>query len=336
MSGQPAAGTSGGAGAGASDAAVIDPDSEPLVPHPSWHCNLPEGIPVPDSGTLVFEAELQLGTILELGRTQYGMRRVIPISGGTVTGPMLEGELLAFGLEWELTTADGGVELEARNALRASDGSAIYVRSCGAARAGGSVRVVLDFEAPASGDHAWLNEGTFVATRELGQGTMSLRVFQVATSSPMPSAGTLGPSDQAWDCEGPTGPVGSSPVLEAAVDIGGSVAIGASKRGRRNIIPITGGSFTGAQAMGDVIPGGADFQLTPSGGGALQIEARYTLRTDDGELVSVRNCNGLGGSGGTRLYFETRADGPYAWMNADGMTGTIGLRLGGVLISVFE
>ena len=148
----------------------------------------------------------------------------------------------------------------------------------------------------------------------------------------MPVPAMLGPGDQGWDCRMPDGPVGATPVLQAAVNIGGSLAIGASKYGRRNIIPITGGTFSG-DAEGTVISGGADFQLTPSSGSGLQIEARYTLRTDDGELISVRNC---GGSGGTRLQFETRAAGPYAYLNADGFTGTIGLRLGGVLISVFK
>jgi hypothetical protein len=85
--------------------------------------------------------------------------------------------------------------------------------------------------------------------------------------------------------------------------------------------------------QGDVLDGGADFQLTPTGGSGLQIEARYTLRTDDGELITVRNC---GGGGGTLLDFETRTDGPYAWLNESGLTGTLGLRLGGVLITVYR
>jgi hypothetical protein len=324
-------GATGGESAPVLDATVVDPDTLPLVPDPSWHCNLPDGIPVPDSGELVFEAELRTGAILDLGQTQYGARRVIPIDGGAISGPRIEGEFQDLGLEWELTTADGNVELEARNVIRTSSGALIYMRTCGAAR-GGSVRIVPDFEAGSSGAN-WLNQGTFVGTRELGVSTMTLRVFQVAMTSPTPSGATLGPTDQPWDCSGPSGGVGSESVLQAAVNIGGSLAVGASKYGSRNIIPITGGTFTGAQVQGDVIAGGADFQLSPSGGGGLQIEARYTLRSDDGQLISVRNC---GGGGGTRLYFETQQDGPYSWMNAEGFTGTIGLRLGGVLISVFK
>ena len=121
--------------------------------------------------------------------------------------------------------------------------------------------------------------------------------------------------------------------FEELVTLGPAVAPGKTAYGSRNMIPITGGTFTGDAIEGTVIAGGADFQLTPTSGSGLQIEARYTLRADDGELISVRNC---GGSGGTRLQFETRTAGPYAYLNADGFTGTIGLRLGGVLISVFK
>jgi Protein of unknown function (DUF3237) len=317
------------------DATTVDPDTQPLIPDPSWHCNLPGGIPVPDSGELVFEAELQTGPVLEIGATQYGARRVIPIMGGTVEGPRINGRFLDGGLEWELTPADGKVEVEARNVIRADDGRLIYMRTCGAGAPGASVRIVPDFEAPSSSDYAFLHGRTLVGTRALGQGSMTLRVYEVAATAPPPTPAQLGPNDQPWECPAPTGPVGSTPVLQAAVNIGASLAVGSSKYGSRNIIPITGGTFTGTDVEGDVVSGGADYQLTPSGGGDLLIEARYTLKTSDGELIVVRNCNGGTGEG-TRLSFETRKDGPYAWINADGFTGTIGLRLGGVLISVFK
>jgi hypothetical protein len=63
-------------------------------------------------------------------------------------------------------------------------------------------------------------------------------------------------------------------------------------QGRRRIVPITGGSFTGqARGMplsGMVLPGGADFQLIPSETTAL-LDARYLLRLDDGSHIFVRN-----------------------------------------------
>jgi hypothetical protein len=58
--------------------------------------------------------------------------------------------------------------------------------------------------------------------------------------------------------------------------------------GRRRIIPIAGGVVRGPELAGEVLRGGADWQLVRADGVA-EIEARYTLRTDRGELISVTN-----------------------------------------------
>ena len=39
---------------------------------------------------------------------------------------------------------------------------------------------------------------------------------------------------------------------------------------------------------GEIVPGGADWQIVTPDGTAL-LEARYTLKTDDGALIYVRN-----------------------------------------------
>jgi hypothetical protein len=87
-----------------------------------------------------------------------------------------------------------------------------------------------------------------------------------------------------------------------------------------------------ASVSGDVIPGGADFQLTPTSG-SFQIEARYTLRAEDGSLIAVRNC---GGFGGTQLIFETATSSPHAFLNEVSYFGRITVSIGAVIISVFE
>ena len=58
--------------------------------------------------------------------------------------------------------------------------------------------------------------------------------------------------------------------------------------GRRRIINITGGSFTGERLSGRVLPGGADWQVIRTDGVA-DLDARYTLETNDGALIYVRN-----------------------------------------------
>ncbi len=58
--------------------------------------------------------------------------------------------------------------------------------------------------------------------------------------------------------------------------------------GERRFIPITGGSFTGEQLSGEILPGGADWQLVRQDGSAI-LHARYTLQTNDNALIYVEN-----------------------------------------------
>jgi hypothetical protein len=75
-------------------------------------------------------------------------------------------------------------------------------------------------------------------------------------------------------------------VLEARVQVGA-----AQELGNRRIVPILGGTFEGPEIRGRVLPGGADWQLVRPNG-VVELEARYTLETDRGALIYVRN-NGL-------------------------------------------
>jgi hypothetical protein len=53
-------------------------------------------------------------------------------------------------------------------------------------------------------------------------------------------------------------------------------------------VPIIGGEFSGPQMRGKILTGGADWQILRTDG-VSELEARYTLATDDGALISVRN-----------------------------------------------
>ena len=77
-------------------------------------------------------------------------------------------------------------------------------------------------------------------------------------------------------------------VFEARVAVGPPQDLGDVGKGGRRIVPITGGEFSGPQMRGEVLPGGADWQVLRSDGVA-ELEARYTLRTTDGALIYVRN-----------------------------------------------
>ncbi len=86
------------------------------------------------------------------------------------------------------------------------------------------------------------------------------------------------------------------PVMQLTVQVAKPIEAGqvahALGEGRRRIVPITGGRVQGVargQSMeGQVLPGGADFQLVTSNT-AAQLDARYVLRLDDGSHIYVTN-----------------------------------------------
>lgn len=77
-------------------------------------------------------------------------------------------------------------------------------------------------------------------------------------------------------------------VFAAHVTVGEPLDLGDVAKGRRRIVPITGGEFFGANMRGVVLGGGADWQIIRADGVA-ELEARYTLRSEDGALIHVRN-----------------------------------------------
>jgi Protein of unknown function (DUF3237) len=74
----------------------------------------------------------------------------------------------------------------------------------------------------------------------------------------------------------------------AHVTVDTPLDLGDVGKGGRRVVPITGGDFSGPQISGKVLPGGADWQVLRRDGVA-ELEARYTLQTDDGALIDVRN-----------------------------------------------
>ncbi|MDP4181953.1 MAG: dockerin type I domain-containing protein, partial [Bacillota bacterium] len=70
-------------------------DSEKiLIPHKSWTCGMADGIPKPENGLMVLEANIKLDQIYSLGKTQYGQRQVFVVQSGSVTGPKISGSIM--------------------------------------------------------------------------------------------------------------------------------------------------------------------------------------------------------------------------------------------------
>ncbi|HEY1289333.1 MAG TPA: DUF3237 domain-containing protein [Burkholderiales bacterium] len=77
-------------------------------------------------------------------------------------------------------------------------------------------------------------------------------------------------------------------LFKADIELAPAQELGAGPLGRRRIIAITGGRFLGERLSGRVLPGGADWQVIRADGVA-ELDARYTLETQDGALIYVRN-----------------------------------------------
>ena len=116
-------------------------------------------------------------------------------------------------------------------------------------------------------------------------------------------------------------------VMTLRVEIAPAREVGELGGGFRRVIPITGGSFTGPAIQGEVMPGGADWNLTRPDGVA-EVWARYTLRADDGVLVGVTNAGLIVPQPDGSLYARTSpqfevASERYAWMRRNIFVGTL-------------
>lgn len=84
----------------------------------------------------------------------------------------------------------------------------------------------------------------------------------------------------------------TAPELRFAFAIKARVApvrdLGRTARGHRRIIDILGGEVQGPRLEGEILPGGADWQIVRSDD-TIEVVARYTIRSSGGALVHVQN-----------------------------------------------
>lgn len=117
--------------------------------------------------TLITRLSVTIAPPLAIGTDASGLREVIPITGGTVSGPLLTGTVLPGGADWCVTRADGIAQVWARYTIRTDDGHLAGIINEGLAhplgdgRYGG--RTIPKFEV-ADGPLAWLRDSVFVGT----------------------------------------------------------------------------------------------------------------------------------------------------------------------------
>ena len=75
---------------------------------------------------------------------------------------------------------------------------------------------------------------------------------------------------------------------DLSVQVGTPQEVGQTVHGLRRLIPIAAGTVQGVGWTARVLPGGADFQLLVNDRMA-ELDARYVLETDGGDLIYVQN-----------------------------------------------
>ncbi len=143
----------------------------------------------------VFEIRANVDVPLVIGQSSQGLRRVIPILGGSVAGPRLNGIVVPGGADWQYVRPDGVLSLEARYTLQADDGTLIMVTNRGMRHGPPDIiekigrgedvpadayyfRSVAEFEAPI-GRHDWLNKALFIGIAERKASAAIVRFHQV-------------------------------------------------------------------------------------------------------------------------------------------------------------
>jgi Protein of unknown function (DUF3237) len=85
--------------------------------------------------SLVTELSAKVGAPIEVGQTPHGVRRIVPILGGEVSGPRLNGTVMPGGVDYQVWRNDDVTEIHARYVIETSGGTRVYVEATGLRRA---------------------------------------------------------------------------------------------------------------------------------------------------------------------------------------------------------
>ena len=120
----------------------------------------------------MWEAKVKIANTINVGESKRGVRRVIPITGGTFVGSKIKGEVLSGGEDCQLVRPDGDTELNARYLFKTEDGYLIQVVNKALIHSEERsktfyCRSVLDLEAPKDSPYDYLNHAIFIGTLKI-------------------------------------------------------------------------------------------------------------------------------------------------------------------------
>jgi len=169
-----------------------------LEPHPNDpRSPRPSSFQLPDPRlTPIYRLEATLGEPIDLVDSGHGHRRIVPLTGGTFTGPAISGKLVpGASADWQFALPDGTAIGDIRYTLQTEDGDALYVQSRSVRHGSAEVLARLargeDVDASeytfractqidtAAADLDWLNKGVFVSVGGRGPGSVVYETYLV-------------------------------------------------------------------------------------------------------------------------------------------------------------
>jgi hypothetical protein len=145
---------------------------------------------------LVAEIMATLAAPVEVGDGISGARRMISITGGTVTGPRLNGKILPGGADFQLIRHDDLAEIEAQYIVETPTGARVYIENKGLRRAPAEISARLKRGEPvdpalvyfrttprfetAAAEFAWMERSIFVSAGARFPDYVQFSVYEVA------------------------------------------------------------------------------------------------------------------------------------------------------------
>lgn len=145
---------------------------------------------------LIYRLEATVGDTQDLGKVSAGQRRIVPLTGGTFSGPELRGALLAgTSADWQLILPDGTALGDVHYTLETEHGDLLLVQSQSVRHGSTAVLERLGRgEDVDAGDYTfrgavkietgadsldWLNKGVFVSVGGRQRGGVIYEVYLV-------------------------------------------------------------------------------------------------------------------------------------------------------------